>query len=396
MAAKSWKILGSAIPVPLLIALLIFTASPAQALVVSAPAPNVLAGTSSISVTLTFEDGDVIPIDELQLVFTCSATGSATDRFNVDGSAIAQTRTTGSAVVTGSPAGLRVFGPEGGYQTGYGYGYLGHGAPTGERGFSSGYGYGYGYGYNQDSGAATLTYRFTLLRSAFAMNESCTVVLVVDTPVAGDFDSPRSVAFKPRVPGGGGGGGGGNAAGPGSPGNTPGEGQASRPADSDGDGIPDAVEAFLGTDPNDADSKPSKDFSSRVTITRTADGFTLSWENGPGFRPMGFQVWRSNSPFVLRATLDGNATGFIDAGAPAGSVYKVTWFTDLTEEGGYFADAARAVSTFGWTPASAGESQEVDSTPRVAVQPMTLWLIVLVIAVGAVVVVAAVVLRRKP
>lgn len=176
--------IGLTVALGLFLAILASLAPPVAAVTISQPA---VAG-GAAAVTIHFEDPDNVAATQLLMHFACSESGSFTDAF-----ALEEGARSGHAVLhifaDGTTAG---YGPLQGVQTGYGY-YAGqHGYATGQRGLDGGYGYGYGYA----GGDLALT--FDLVASGFQPDETCTLVL--DVPgFAGDFESPPSLPFSPRL-----------------------------------------------------------------------------------------------------------------------------------------------------------------------------------------------------
>lgn len=183
-----------AIALGLFLATLTLVAPPVAAVEIGQPefAPG------SLTVRIRFEDPDVVPLTRVLLHFSCDGPGDASRDFT-DVHELAEGNATDFATLHISPLSNATtgYGYIQGEQTGYGYdAFEGHGYATGDT--STGHGYGYGYGY---LGGGELLLYFDLHAAAFLPNESCTVVVGIDTPgLAGDFESPRSPAFQPRIP----------------------------------------------------------------------------------------------------------------------------------------------------------------------------------------------------
>ncbi|MEA3135910.1 MAG: large repetitive protein, partial [Thermoplasmata archaeon] len=109
------------------------------------------------------------------------------------------------------------------------------------------------------------------------------------------------------------------------------------------------------------------DRSDTLVVThRSQGGNLLSWQ-APDCTPLGYQLWASNSPFVLASSLDGDETSYFDAAGKTTTQYRVTYYEGLTAEQGFFADASSAVAFFGWTPNPA--------TSGGSALPLWVWLV---------------------
>jgi hypothetical protein len=96
--------------------------------------------------------------------------------------------------------------------------------------------------------------------------------------------------------------------------------------------------------------KVNHDLTHTLRVERGEHEHRLSWvPNDASTR--GYQVWRSNSPFVLIADLPADQTAYVDPEAPTNSKYKVTYYTEPTIEGGHVPASAAPASLPEWNAA---------------------------------------------
>ena len=151
---------GLTVALGLFLAAVASLAPPVAAVTISSPA---VAGGAAV-VTIHFEDPDNVPATQLEMHFSCSASGDFTDTFALEEGA----RTAHAVLHVFANGTTQGYGPFQGAQTGYGYFAGEHGYATGGRAVAGGYGYGYGYA----GGDLALT--FDLIPSGFQADETCT------------------------------------------------------------------------------------------------------------------------------------------------------------------------------------------------------------------------------
>lgn len=121
--------------------------------------------------------------------------------------------------------------------------------------------------------------------------------------------------------------------------------------DSDGDGVPDRIEIALGTNPNFIGDLPSFDISETLSVTNVDGVNVITW---PALDvAKGYQLWSSNSPYVLVATLDADDRSYADPAGKPTTKYKLTYFVEKTKAGGFLTDASELLSLPGWDESSA-------------------------------------------
>lgn len=162
--------------------------------------------------------------------------------------------------------------------------------------------------------------------------------------------------------------------------------------DTDGDGTPDHIEILLGSNPNDANDRPSFDISITLEVRRENGQNVLEW---PDFAvAIGFQVWSSNSPYVLAATLDDNVNSYTDPVGKETTKYKLTYFVERSLGGGFLSDAGQLAKLPGWDEELRTTSQDAPSQSREGL-PNWVWVSIALELLAGAIVVAVVVLRRK-
>ncbi|MGB0652313.1 MAG: hypothetical protein ACPGQL_03850 [Thermoplasmatota archaeon] len=444
---KHSKIFSAAVVGSLVGAGILLLAMPTQAVVFDAPLYE--QDTQSIMGRLTFQEDDLIPITAIMLILECDS-GTYIDRFDVDGTAQpGNTHTSGDAEVRGplTRHGYGYgYGYLGGTQSGYGFDPVGgYGTPGGYTTFT-GYGYGYGYGYVDGAADQFLKYRFFLDKTAFGLDETCFAVVAFETPLTGDFQSPRTEFIAclsgdptlpppsdPTVPGpgsapsdpstgagagtgdpsdddrgtgsgsddgrGGLGGGVGGGTGPIdlTPIFYPGYG-----LDTDHDGIPDVLELSLGSDMNDYNSRP--DFTVHDLEVIRANGINhLIWsapEDVPGL--LGYQIWADDGDgYKLLANSGIKTQGFAHSKGDMDTVYRVTFYVGNSVPEGFVAAMDELRLQPGWNgddgvQPTPGTAPATVTTPAATPSSGFSWLLALA-AVGALVVVVAVgaAMRRR-
>ncbi|MBI2077366.1 MAG: hypothetical protein HYT80_03200 [Euryarchaeota archaeon] len=103
--------------------------------------------------------------------------------------------------------------------------------------------------------------------------------------------------------------------------------------------------------PADGRSPRIHDVTPSLEVRRSRESTVLAWAPPQGNEtPVGYQVWRSNSPFALIATVPSDQTTFEDLGAPETSKYKVTAFFETTALGGFVESADTLAAAPDWTP----------------------------------------------
>lgn len=167
--------------------------------------------------------------------------------------------------------------------------------------------------------------------------------------------------------------------------------------DSDGDGVPDRIEIALGTNPNFAGDLPSFDISSTITVRNVGGVNVISWPAVDA--ALGYQLWSSNSPYTLVATLDADDKSFADPDGKPTTKYKLTYFIEKSRVGGFLTDASQLASLPGWTESSAvtlGVSLPVVQA-RSPVRALPLWAFatIALLAISIVTLLGVLVLRGR-
>lgn len=153
--------------------------------------------------------------------------------------------------------------------------------------------------------------------------------------------------------------------------------------DLDGDGFSDRIECKAGSDPADPASGPQYELTNSLVVERGATGNVLSWPL-PDAEVLGFQVWASNSPYALMATLGADTTQYNDTSGTSTTKYKLTYFVENSAEGGRFANAVQAASLTGWVNdafnPTANEAETVSPGHVVAGTLLAIALVIFLVA----------------
>jgi hypothetical protein len=99
------------------------------------------------------------------------------------------------------------------------------------------------------------------------------------------------------------------------------------------------------------------DLTWSLVITHADGQAHLEWALVPG--ALGYQVWRSMSPFQLRHETAGDETSYAEAWPDGPAAYKVTYFDGRTAEGGWAPDGDHADLIPGWNVAEVGKDGAV-------------------------------------
>ncbi|MES2155608.1 MAG: hypothetical protein V4510_10775 [bacterium] len=104
------------------------------------------------------------------------------------------------------------------------------------------------------------------------------------------------------------------------------------------------------------------DISWSLAVAPADDGaITIRWMPLDGVG--GFQIWRSNSPYILLADVDANTTGFIDHPPSSHAVYKVTYFVNRTLAGGWAAGPVDVQNQAWWDASMAAPASPPVAPP---------------------------------
>lgn len=137
-----------------------------------------------------------------------------------------------------------------------------------------------------------------------------------------------------------------------------------------------------------AGPRPGFDLTHTLRVVRINNANYLDWDD-PGFTPLGYQIWSSNSPYVLLAVTDGSKTDYEDPMGDEDTVYKVTYFTGHDAEHGFFLTVRDALAVFGWEEAVDPDGEDGGDEGGNGIPAPAAW--VLLAALGA----AAWVARRR-